>query len=197
MSPVAVYFTRKPKLIVRYTTAESDVIVSVRMINVHANSHDQIVTGIKFLDWALNLIATSTPMLFTICCVKSDAARPQQTSEDLGSSLGFIFAKVIRKFKPFRYTSVMLPINGTLVRCNLDLCGRGSFHIENVTCTSAKLFLIPEIQALLSSLTQTAKICLHLEVMKVSNLHSVQEGIFKSIGMCLTTALTHSLRSLT
>ncbi|MGP1921686.1 MAG: hypothetical protein ACTS4Z_00255 [Candidatus Hodgkinia cicadicola] len=114
----------------------------------------------------------------------------QQTSEDLGSSLGFVLSQIIRKFKPFRYTSVILPVNNSLVRCNLDICGRSSFNFENITCASTKLLRIPEIQALLSSLTRTAEICLHIEILKLNNFRSVQEGIFKSIGMCLTAALT-------
>ncbi|MGP1922502.1 MAG: hypothetical protein ACTS5F_00190 [Candidatus Hodgkinia cicadicola] len=136
-------------------------------------------------------------MLFTVCCAKSNITNLQQTSEDLGSSLGFVLARIIRKFKPFRYTSVMVPINNSLVRCTLDLSGRSALNIENVTCASAKLLRIPEVQALLTSLTRTAEICLHIEVLKVSNFRSVQEGIFKSIGMCLSAALTSPLRLLT
>ncbi|MGP1906363.1 MAG: hypothetical protein ACTS4X_01170 [Candidatus Hodgkinia cicadicola] len=136
-------------------------------------------------------------MLFNVCCAKATATNLHKTSEDLGSCFGFILSRVIRKFKPFRYASVMLPINGSLVRCTLDLCGRSSFRIEDITSASAKSFHITSVQALLNPLTQASGICLNIEVLKTTNIRSVQEGIFKSIGMCLTAVLLPSLKLLT
>lgn len=89
----------------------------------------------------------------------------------------------------------MVPVNASLVRCTLDLCGRSSFYIEDVAAPSAASVCTAEIQALLNPLTQTAGICLHIELLKVSDARSIHEGILKSIGMCLANALTRSLRA--
>ncbi|MFP3019003.1 MAG: hypothetical protein ACEY26_00665 [Candidatus Hodgkinia cicadicola] len=182
----------KFELTVRYITSNSDVVTSVRLFDIHPNSRDLILTEVTFANWAIGLIASRLPMLFIVCCAQSNAANCQQTSADVGSSFGFIFSLIIRKFKPIRYASVTVPINASLIRCNLDLCGRSSFRIENASATSADF---TEAQALLSALTRSAGACLHVEVLKAANIRSMQEGIFKSIGMCLAAVLNNALSS--
>ncbi|MGP1918106.1 MAG: hypothetical protein ACTS4U_00085 [Candidatus Hodgkinia cicadicola] len=183
-------FPCKFGLTLRFQTSQSNLCSSIRLANVHPKSRDLVSTGISTANWAISLIISRMPMLFTVCGTKSLSAIRQQTSADVGSSFGLILYQIMRKFKPIRYASAMLPADSSLVRCNIDLCGRSSFHIEHCASTSADLFRFVETQSLLNALTQTAKVSLHIEVLKSTNILSTQEGIFKSIGMCLSAALT-------
>ena len=77
-------------------------------------------------------------------------------------------------------------MDGSLVRCALDLSGRAGFFIGNSGVS------LPEPEDLVEffrALVRTSRCTLHLDVLRVDNRHHVWGAAFKALGLCLKSAV--------
>ncbi len=117
-------------------------------------------------------------------------------NEDIGIALGQAFLKILKKEKNIkRYSSKIIPMDGSLVRLALDISGRPGIYLD---LGKAKKFFLKNIEnynlnllrQFLKAFTDNFKVTLHVDILKADDAHHVIEAIFKGLGQVLKEALS-------
>lgn len=116
------------------------------------------------------------------------------TIEDIGICLGTAFNKALgTKEKINRYGFFILPMDESLVRTSVDISNRPSLSFTG-EFSSFKTggFDIELLKEFLNKFVLNAKITLHIDLLKSSNLHHAIEGIFKSLAKSINQAVSEN-----
>jgi len=118
-------------------------------------------------------------------------------NEDIGIALGQAFLKILKKEKNIkRYSSKIIPMDGSLVRLALDISGRPGIYLD---LGKAKKFFLKNIEnynlnllrQFLKAFTDNFKVTLHVDILKADDAHHVIEAIFKGLGQVVKEALSY------
>ena len=170
----------------RYTSETSIEI----QFNLDGSGITQIDTGVGFFDHMLDGFARHGLFDLSVKCDGDLQVDDHHTIEDTGIVLGQAIAKAAGDKKGIaRYGSRILPMDGALVLCALDLCGRpylsydAAFRADKMGEMSTQM-----VKEFFYAVSYGAMMNLHLKVLTPGNDHHVCEAMFKAFGKALDMA---------
>lgn len=169
-------------------TKETEINVSV---NLDGEGRNDIKTGVGFFDHMLEQIARHGNIDLELS-VKGDLHIDTHHSiEDTGIALGKAFSKALGDKKGVsRFSSVLVPLDETLVRAVVDISGRPYLH----TALPFSREMVGDLPAemvveFMRAFAFNAGITLHLEILYGQNCHHQIEAVFKALARALKEAV--------
>ena len=172
------------------STAETSVSIEV---SLDGGSVD-VCTGIPFFDHMLDQLGRHSGIGLKINCAGDLAIDAHHTVEDVGITLGETFQEALGdKTGVRRFASMRVPLDEALVEVALDLSGRPFLHYE-VDFPGEKILGDPPfdpqlIEEFWRAFATTAKVTLHISLVRGKNTHHIVEASFKAVARCLCDAL--------
>jgi imidazoleglycerol-phosphate dehydratase len=170
------------------TTAETDITLT---LNLDGKGESTIQSGCGFLDHMLTLFAKHGGFDLKLTCDGDTYVDDHHTVEDIGIVLGQAFAQALGdKRGVFRYGSMTLPMDESLILAAVDLSGRSylgfALDIPTARVGSFDTELVEEFWL---AFTRNAQCTLHLRKIAGTNSHHVIEGAFKAAARALRQAV--------
>jgi imidazoleglycerol-phosphate dehydratase len=175
-------------------TAETDISLS---LSLDGSGQSSIATGVGFFDHMLTHLAKHALLDLTVTAKGDLHIDDHHTVEDISLVLGSALDSALGdKAGIFRYGWASIPMEDTLATVALDLSGRPAF-VFNAAFPSKKIgtFDVELIAESLRSLSNTAKMNLHVNVPYGTNSHHIAEAIFKALAKSLRQAITPDPRA--
>jgi imidazoleglycerol-phosphate dehydratase len=170
------------------TTAETDITLT---LNLDGKGESTIQSGCGFLDHMLTLFAKHGGFDLKLTCDGDTYVDDHHTVEDIGIVLGQAFAQALGdKRGVFRYGSMTLPMDESLILAAVDLSGRSylgfALDIPTARVGSFDTELVEEFWL---AFTRNAQCTLHLRKLAGINSHHIIEGAFKAAARALRQAV--------
>ena len=172
------------------STAETSVSIEV---SLDGGSVD-VSTGIPFFDHMLDQLGRHSGIGLKINCAGDLAIDAHHTVEDVGITLGETFQEALGdKTGVRRFASMRVPLDEALVEVALDLSGRPFLHYE-VDFPGEKILGDPPfdpqlIEEFWRAFATTAKVTLHISLVRRKNTHHIVEASFITVARCLYDAI--------
>jgi imidazoleglycerol-phosphate dehydratase len=170
-------------------TGETDVRVELVL---DGEGHADIESGIGFLDHMLNALARHGRLDLQLNCEGDLEVDDHHTAEDSALALGTAFDLALADRRGIRrFGDAHAPLDEALARAVVDFSGRPSAHvgmgfrrerIGDVATENLTHFLV--------SLATTARMTLHVDVLKGENDHHRAEAAFKALALALRQAVS-------
>lgn len=179
---------------VQRKTSETDVIIS---LNVDGTGQSITGSGNGFLDHMLNAFTKHGLFDLNIKCLGDIEIDFHHSAEDIGITLGMAFNKALGDLKGIRrYSHCYVPMDETLVRVVLDVCGRSNlYYKEELRDRIVNNFEVDLVYDFLKGFCDYARISMHVDILKARNSHHAIEAIFKAFGRALREACEIDPRS--
>ncbi|MBX3447974.1 MAG: imidazoleglycerol-phosphate dehydratase HisB [Planctomycetaceae bacterium] len=161
-------------------------------LNLDGSGKTSIRTGVGFLDHMLTLFGRHALIDLEIDAKGDLEVDAHHTAEDIGICLGKAIAEAVGdKRGIFRYGSMVLPMEETLVTVALDLSGRMKF-VWNVKFPTEKVgtFDTELFEEFWQAVSSNALMNLHVLLHYGTNSHHIAEAIFKGSARALRQAVT-------
>ncbi|HSH72594.1 MAG TPA: imidazoleglycerol-phosphate dehydratase HisB [Methylophilaceae bacterium] len=174
-------------------TLETQISVS---INLDGTGVSKLASGLAFLDHMIDQIARHGMMDITVQATGDLHIDAHHTVEDIGITLGQVFAKAVGDKKGLcRYGHAYVPLDEALSRVVLDLSGRPGMEF-GVEFTRARIgdFDVDLIHEFFQGFVNHALVTLHIDNLRGDNAHHQAETIFKAFGRALRMAVAHDDR---
>jgi len=168
-------------------TKETDITATVVL---EGSGLSNISTGIGFFDHMLDQLARHSLMDITIDAKGDLHIDQHHTVEDVGITLGQAMRKALGDLRGIvRYADVHLPMDETLTRVAVDVCGR-PFLVFRTQFSQAKIgeFDTELVREFFQAFAQHAAIALHIETLYGVNNHHIAETSFKGVARALGAA---------
>ncbi len=178
------------KATIERNTKETNIAVTLDI----EGGESSIITGIPFFTHMLEQLAKHSGMGIS---VKSDGdleVDAHHTVEDVGISIGEAFNDALgEKLGIKRFASVSVPLDEALVDVALDISGRAYCNYE-VDFPGEKILGDPPFDPQLMeefwrAFSTTAKITLHISLVRGKNTHHIVEATFKGVARALREAV--------
>jgi imidazoleglycerol-phosphate dehydratase len=150
-----------------------------------------IETGIGFFDHMLSSFALHAAFNLKIRCNGDLTVDSHHTVEDVGILLGKAFAQAVKdRSKIARYGSAVIPMDESLARAVVDVCGRSFLYFdadfrEPMIGTMGSQM----IEEFWRAFSTNAQLTLHIELLYGKNDHHKAEAIFKAAAHALRQAV--------
>lgn len=169
-------------------TAETDIALS---LNLDGTGASQIDSGCGFLDHMLTLFARHGRFDLTLTCKGDTNVDDHHTVEDIGIVLGQAFAEALGDKKGvYRYGSMILPMDESLILSAVDLSGRSYLRFDlSIPTEKVGTFDTELVKEFWLAFTRQAECTLHLQQLAGENSHHIIEGAFKSVARSLRDAV--------
>ena len=179
---------------VKRETSETDVMIE---LNIDGTGKSVIGSGNSFLDHMLILFAKHGLFDINLKCLGDVEIDFHHSCEDIGITLGMAFKEALgNKMGINRYSHSYIPMDESLIRVVLDICGRSNLiYEENLRDRVINNFEVDLVYDFLKGFCDSAKITLHVDILKARNSHHAIEGIFKGFGRTLRNACEIDLRA--
>ena len=169
-------------------THETDIVVEV---NLDGTGSFDVATGIGFLDHMIEQFSRHSLIDIT-CRIAGDLDVDQHhTTEDSAIAIGQAITEALGdKAGIGRYGSAYSPMDETLSRVALDISGRpffvwkASFTQERLGEMDTELF-----EHWFHSISQSAGLTLHIELLYGANNHHICESIYKGFARAMRLAV--------
>lgn len=151
---------------------------------IDGSGKSEIQTGIGFFDHMLNLW-THHGLFDLSLSVDGDLEVDfHHTVEDVGIALGQAFREAIGDAKGItRYASGLTPMDEALCQVAIDYSNRPYLAFENhLPKTKVGEFDVELTEEFLRAFVNNARITLHVDILKGTNLHHIIEAVFKGLG---------------
>ncbi|WP_437201857.1 imidazoleglycerol-phosphate dehydratase HisB [Planctomicrobium sp. SH664] len=181
--------TQTRTALIERTTGETAISLS---INLDGTGKSEIATGVGFFDHMLTLFAKHGLFDLTIKAVGDLHVDQHHTVEDTGICLGQAIREAVgNKAGIYRYGSMTLPMEDTLVTSALDLSGRYWF-VDAFKIPTEKIgeFDSQLVEVFWQAVAANALMNLHVVLHHGHNSHHIAEGIFKATARALRQAIT-------
>jgi imidazoleglycerol-phosphate dehydratase len=168
-------------------TAETDIELS---LNLDSQKRGSIKSGNAFFDHMLNLFQNHAGIELNLKCKGDTEIDFHHSIEDIAIVLGSAMSQVLGDKKGIeRFGFYFAPMDETLARVALDFSGRSAFVLRGDL--PAK---IGEIDSSLwehffKSLSENAKMNLHIELLYGQDGHHCMEAIFKAFARATAMAI--------
>ena len=169
-------------------TLETQITVS---INLDGDGHGTFATGVPFLEHMLDQICRHGLIDLNIQAVGDLHIDAHHTVEDIGITLGQVFAKAIGDKKGIRrYGHAYVPLDEALSRVVIDLSGRPGL-VYNIDFTRAAIgqFDVDLFSEFFHGFVNHAMVTLHIDNLRGVNAHHQAETVFKAFGRALRMAV--------
>lgn len=169
-------------------TAETNISLT---LNLDGKGESNIDTGSGFLDHMLTLFAKHGSFDLDVNCKGDAEVDYHHTAEDIGIVLGQTLAKALGDKKGiFRYGSMMLPMDETLILSAIDLSGRsGLYYVCDIPAQKVGNFDTELSEEFWTAFVRSAACTLHIRKIAGTNSHHIIEGTFKSVARALKAAV--------
>lgn len=147
--------------------------------------------GIGFLEHMFDLLARHAHIDLAIEAAGDLHVDPHHTIEDLGIVLGQALAQALGDKRGItRFGEAAIPMEETLARCAVDLCGRPYLQY-NVSLAKERVgdFETELTEDFFRALAMNAALTLHLELVYGKNSHHIVEALFKAFARALRQAI--------
>jgi imidazoleglycerol-phosphate dehydratase len=169
-------------------TGETDVRVELVL---DGEGHADIESGIGFLDHMLNALARHGRLDLQINCEGDLEVDDHHTAEDCALALGAAFDRALHERRGIRrFGHAYAPLDEALARVVVDFSGRPSAHVDlgfkrerigDIATENLTHFFV--------SLAMSARMTLHIDVLKGENDHHRAEAAFKALALALRQAV--------
>jgi imidazoleglycerol phosphate dehydratase HisB len=169
-------------------TGETNVRVELVL---DGEGHADVETGIGFLDHMLTSLARHGRFDLQLSCEGDLEVDDHHTAEDSALALGAALDKALGERRGIRrFGHAFAPLDEALARVVVDLSGRPSAHVD----TDFRRERIGDIATenlthFFVSLATTARMTLHVDVLKGENDHHRAEAAFKALALALRQAV--------
>ena len=170
-------------------------------LNVDGRGETKINTPIKILDHMLDLFAFHGRFDLDLEVVGDTDIDIHHTNEDIGIVLGKVFKKALGELTGInRYGYAYAPMEGTLGRTIIDICGRQNHTIyfypdSNPNIKDQDQYSIKYLDHFIESFAKGLGATVHIKIEHADeDLHTDIETVFKSLGMALDQATTVDIR---
>lgn len=178
---------------IQRTTGETEIELS---LSLDGTGQCDIDTGVGFFDHMLTLLAKHALFDLTINAKGDLHVDHHHTVEDTGICLGQALREAVGDKKGiFRYGSMTLPMEDTLVTSAVDLSGRFWF-VDAYTIPTEKIgeFDSQLVEVFWQAVAANALMNLHVVLHHGNNSHHIAEGIFKATARALRFAVSQDPR---
>jgi imidazoleglycerol-phosphate dehydratase len=170
-------------------TKETDISLTV---DLDGTGQVEVRTGIGFLDHMLEALARHARLDLTLRCQGDLHVGDHHTAEDCALCLGQAIDQALGERRGIRrFGSAHAPLDEALARAAVDLSGRPfadvNLHLERATLGTLSTEMLPHV---LQSLAQSARMTLHVDVLKGENDHHRAEAALKATALALRQALS-------
>jgi imidazoleglycerol-phosphate dehydratase len=169
-------------------TGETDVRVELVL---DGEGHADIESGIGFLDHMLDALARHGRPDLQLNCEGDLEVDDHHTAEDCALALGAAFDRALHERRGIRrFGHDFAPLDEALARVVVDFSGRPSAHVDlgfkrerigDIATENLTHFFV--------SLAMTARMTLHVDVLKGENDHHRAEAAFKALALALRQAV--------
>jgi imidazoleglycerol-phosphate dehydratase len=169
-------------------TTETEIAVAVDLDGVGTY---KVSSGVGFLDHMLEQLSRHSLIDITLKAKGDLHIDHHHTAEDSAIALGQAVAKALGDRKGIRrYASSLLPMDGTLTRCAIDVSGR-PYLVWKVSFTAAKIgeFDTELVREWFQAFAMNAGLTLHVETLYADNNHHIAESCFKALARALRDAI--------
>lgn len=170
------------------TTKETDIQIAV---NLDGTGQYDVSTGIGFLDHMVEQFSRHSLIDLT-CRIKGDLHVDQHhTVEDSALAIGQAIAQALGdKGGIMRYGSAYSPMDETLSRVAVDISGR-PYLVWKAGFSQPRLGEMDTelIEHWFHSVSQTAGLTLHIELLHGQNNHHISESIYKGFARAMRQAV--------
>ena len=174
------------KKIVR-ETKETNIVLALEIDGTGAY---EINTGCGFLNHMLELFARHGRFDLAVECDGDTDVDYHHTTEDIGITLGKAFRESLGdKRGIYRYGSMLMPMDETLILCAIDLSGR--CHVQfDVDIPAQKVgdFDTELVKEFILGMARELGMTIHVKMLSGENTHHIIEGIFKAMARALRAA---------
>ncbi len=165
-------------------------------INLDGQGVYKVNTSLPFLDHMMELFSRHSLIDLTIKASGDTHIDAHHLVEDIGITLGLAISKALGDKKGIqRYGFFLLPMDEALAYVTLDLSGRAHVEYEaggiKPNWTTFDLDLLEDF---FRALGTSARMNLHIKLLKGRNLHHMAEAMFKGFGKALSMAVSKDKR---
>ncbi len=171
------------------TTSETDIEL---MINIDGDGKAEISSGCGFLDHMLNLFTKHGSFDLTLSCKGDTYVDYHHSVEDIGIVLGAAFKEALGDCRGIkRYSSIILPMDESLVLCAIDVSGRSFLNFDlPIPTQKVGEFDTELVNEFFTAFVRSASITLHIKLLDGFNSHHIIEATFKAFARVLSDAAT-------
>ena len=177
---------RKAK--VHRITKETNILIDV---NLDGSGIFEIQTGNGFFTHMLEQLSCHSNIDLNINASGDEQIDMHHQAEDTGIALGQAILQALGEKKGIsRFGSFYAPMDESLTRCVIDLCGRSSF-VWNVQFPKHQVggFECEMIEHFFLSLASNLQCSLHIENLYGKNAHHIAESCFKAFARSIKVAI--------
>ena len=173
---------------VERATAETNISLT---LGLDGEGNATVETGVGFFDHMLAQVAKHGLLDLEVHARGDLHVDMHHTVEDVGICFGLALVNALRDGAGIRrFGHAVAPLDEALVLVALDICGRGSAHID-LALGDARMGdfdgeLVPEF---LRGLAANGGVCLHARQLAGANSHHIAEATFKGLGLALRGAV--------
>jgi histidinol-phosphate aminotransferase len=164
-------------------------------VNLDGTGESDISSGVGFLDHMISAFSKHGKVDVVLRCKGDLFIDDHHTAEDCALALGTAVDRALGSRKNIRrWGSALCPLDEALARAVIDISSR-PFADINLGLVREKIGdlsceMIPHV---LASFAETARITLHVDVLKGKNDHHRSEASFKALGVALREAISIDL----
>ena len=169
-------------------TKETDINLT---LNLDGEGLSKIHTGVGFFDHMLTAFSFHSGIDLDVTCKGDLEVDDHHTVEDVGLALATGLLEALGdKTGINRYGTSYVPMDETLVRVVIDFSGRPAF-VYNADLQRDRLGTLDtqNVQEFFKSISNEAKMNLHMEVLYGDNDHHKVEALFKAFGRAVKDAV--------
>ncbi len=156
-------------------------------LNLDGRGTSQIDTGIGFFDHMLDLFTHHGLFDLTVKVNGDLNVDGHHSVEDVGIALGSAFREALGDARGIiRYASGLTAMDETLAQVAIDVSNRPFLHFNcTLPKTSLGGFDVELTHEFFNAFVNNARITLHVDVIRGTNLHHIIEACFKGVGRLL------------
>lgn len=169
-------------------TRETDIGLTLKL---DGTGHARVDTGIGFLDHLLATLAKHAGFDLELQCAGDRHVDDHHSAEDCAIALGKALSQALGPRRGIqRFGSAYAPLDEALARAVVDLSGRPWAEVSLALQRPAIGQLATEnVGHVLRSLALSARLCLHVDVLRGENDHHRAEAAFKALALALRQAV--------
>lgn len=176
------------KAMINRTTKETDINLK---LSLDGTGQSNIDTGVGFFDHMLTAFSFHSGIDLDVACKGDLFVDDHHTVEDVGLALAAgILEALGDKTGINRYGMSYVPMDETLARVVIDFSGRPAFiYKANLQRDRLGTLDTQNVQEFFKSISNEAKMNLHMEVLYGDNDHHKVEALFKAFGRAVKEAI--------
>ena len=169
-------------------TKETDINLT---LNLDGTGKSNIDTGVGFFDHMLTAFSFHSSIDLEVVCKGDLEVDDHHTVEDVGLALATGILEALGDKKGInRYGMSYVPMDETLARVVIDFSGRPAFvYTADLQRDKLGTMDTQNIQEFFKSISNAAKMNLHMEVLYGDNDHHKVEALFKALGRAVKEAI--------